>query len=135
MLTILTVSDISERMQVNEELRQNEQRYRSLVLATSQIVWNTTDEGGFATEQPDWGAFTGQTFDELKNFGWLNAIHPEDQHYTEQVWLKAIANRTLYEWNTASGATTGNTETLLCVEYPCKNPTAASASGLASVLI
>lgn len=96
-LTILTVSDISMRMRVDKELRQNEQRYRSLVVATSQIVWNTTNEGGFITEQPDWSAFTGQTFEELENFGWLNAIHPEDRHYTEQSWRKAIADLTLYE--------------------------------------
>lgn len=87
----------NERNSVEVTLRHSEQRYRSLIEATSQIIWDTKAEGEFVTEQPGWSAFTGQTFDELKGWGWLNAIHPDDRANTTQVWLAAVANRTLYE--------------------------------------
>lgn len=71
-----------ELEKVQEALRESEERYRSLVEATSQIIWDTNAEGELVTEQPRWSAFTGQTYEEYKGWGWLNAIHPDDQFQT-----------------------------------------------------
>lgn len=90
--------DITARKQAEATIHTSERRYRSLVEATTQIVWNTEgSQGEFVTEQPAWSAFTGQTFDQLKGWGWLNAVHPEDREQTTQVWLTALENRSLYE--------------------------------------
>lgn len=89
--------DITAWKQAEEALRQGEERFRSLVEATVAIVWNTPESGEFETEQPGWSAFTGQTFDELKGWGWLNAVHPDDRATTTQVWTAAIASRRLYQ--------------------------------------
>ncbi len=89
--------DITERKQSEAAMRWSEIRYRSLVEATSAIVWQTPASGEFESEQPGWSAFTGQTWEELKGWGWLNAIHPEDQAETARVWSAAVANRTSYE--------------------------------------
>lgn len=82
---------------VQEALRKSEERYRSLTEATTQIIWNTNPEGELVTEQARWSAFTGQTYEEYKKWGWLNAIHPDDQYNSAQAWRKALANRSLYE--------------------------------------
>lgn len=82
---------------INEELRRKEQRYRSLVEATTAIVWNTPASGEFETEQLGWSAFTGQTFDELRGWGWLNAVHQDDRPLTARVWSAAVASRSRYE--------------------------------------
>jgi PAS domain S-box-containing protein len=89
--------EITERQRILEILRRSEERYRSLIEATSQIIWDTSPEGQLVDEQPGWSAFTGQTYDECKGWGWLNAIHPDDQAQTAQMWSNAIANGTLYE--------------------------------------
>lgn len=78
-------------------MHKSEERYRYLVEAIAQIIWYTKASGEFLTPQPRWSAFTGQTDDELKGWGWLNAVHPDDQQHTMQVWSQAIAKRTLYE--------------------------------------
>ena len=88
--------DLTDRKEKELEVRFNEQRYRMMVEATSAIVWDSPASGEFTTEQPSWTAFTGQSFEELRGFGWLNAIHPDDQAETERVWLTAVANRTGY---------------------------------------
>ena len=43
---------------VQSALRKSEQRYRSLIEATAQIIWDTKAEGELVTPQPGWSAFT-----------------------------------------------------------------------------
>ena len=86
--------DITTRKQTEAALRSSERRYRSLVEATAQIIWNTEgNQGEFTTEQPSWSAFTGQTFDQLKGWGWLDAVHPDDRAKTTQACSKALESR------------------------------------------
>lgn len=95
---LLSVSrDITDRRRAEMDLRLNEQRYRSLVKATTAMVWSTPASGEFEVEQPDWSAFTGQSFEELHGWGWLNAVHPDDQAETASVWSAAVASRSLYK--------------------------------------
>ncbi|WP_104545527.1 PAS domain-containing protein [Chroococcidiopsis sp. TS-821] len=77
-------------------LQESEQRYRSLVIATSQIVW-TTDAEGRVDDMPAWRAYTGQTVAEVKGWSWLNAVHPEDRHRTAVTWNRAVQEKTLYD--------------------------------------
>ncbi|HEY9669267.1 MAG TPA: PAS domain S-box protein, partial [Coleofasciculaceae cyanobacterium] len=86
-----------ELERVQEALRKSEERYRTLVEATSQIIWCTQANGKLLTEQPGWSAFTGQAFEEFKEWGWLNAVHPDDRDRTAQLWSAALANHSLYE--------------------------------------
>ncbi len=89
--------DVTLRKAAEVEIRFNEQRYRSLVEATTAIVWDTPASGEFTAEQPGWTAFTGQSFDELRGWGWLNAVHPEDRAETARVWSAAVASRSRYD--------------------------------------
>ncbi len=80
----------------SDELRASEARYRSLVQASSAIVWGTPPDGRFTSAQPGWTAFTGQDFDQLAGWGWLNAIHPDDRAETAAQWRYALAQRVMY---------------------------------------
>lgn len=70
----------------------SEGRYRSLVEAIGAIVWNTPANGEFETPQIEWSVFTGQKFEDLRGWGWLNAVHPDDRARTAQQWAAAMAN-------------------------------------------
>jgi PAS domain S-box-containing protein len=89
--------EAEERKRTEEVLRRGEERYRSLVEAVTAIVWNTPASGEFESEQAGWSAFTGQNFDQLKGWGWLNAVHPGDRPHTARVWSAAVASRSLYQ--------------------------------------
>lgn len=91
-----TAQDVTERILAEDAIRASEERYRTLVAATSAIVWVTPESGEFEVEQPGWTAFTGQTFEQLRGWGWLNAIHPDDRENTAQVWRSAWARRATY---------------------------------------
>ena len=94
----------------------SERRFRSLALAAAQIVWTTNPEGQVVEDSPSWRAFTGQTYDQWRNCGWLDALHPDDRERTADLWRQAVAThgvfnaryrlRTLeggYQWMAARG--------------------------------
>lgn len=81
----------------SDELRASEARYRSLVQASSAIVWRTSASGQFETEQTGWTAYTGQELPALRGWGWLNAVHPDDREQTAALWRRALARQTMYQ--------------------------------------
>jgi PAS domain S-box-containing protein len=83
-----------ERKRAERNLASSENRFRSLVLATSQVVWTTNSRGEAVEDCPSWRELTGQTFAEWKGFGWLTAIHPEDRQNTLEVWTDAMDHQT-----------------------------------------
>lgn len=54
-----------------------ERRLRAIIPVIAHVIWTRSPEGGFVSEQPGWAAFTGQSFEEYRGWGWLDAIHPE----------------------------------------------------------
>jgi PAS domain S-box-containing protein len=92
-----SVEEISDLKLAEQTLKQNEARYRSLVIATSQIVWLAQPNGLVTTDMASWRAFTGQSEAEVKGWGWLDAVHPDDRPYTAEIWNTALANRSLYQ--------------------------------------
>ncbi|NOK34121.1 PAS domain-containing protein [Corallococcus exercitus] len=89
--------DVTAPRRAQQSLRESEARFRSLVLAIAQVVWTTSAEGLIEEDSASWRAFTGQTFEEMKGYGWLNALHPDDRAQAASVWKEALARRGLYE--------------------------------------
>ena len=88
---------LTQSKRFEENLREAEERYRTLISATASVVWNTPASGEFESEQPSWSAFTGQTFDALRGWGWLDAVHPDDRENVARVWAEAVRGRNPYE--------------------------------------
>jgi nitrogen fixation negative regulator NifL len=89
--------DITEHKKAEDALRKSEEQYRSLVIATSQIVWQTDADGEVVEDIPTWREFTGQSLDECMGRGWINAVHPADQQHVAQKWSHAVKTKSFYE--------------------------------------
>ena len=87
----------AERERAEQQLRASEERYRSLVLATAQVVFTTDADGLVTREVPSWCEYTGATFEEVRGCGWVNAVHPEDREAAAEGWADAVRTRTLYQ--------------------------------------
>ena len=94
---MLMHEDITERVIAEKALREREQRFRSLVMATSQTVWSTTPDGRVLDDSPTWRAITGQSYEEWKEYGWLDAVHPDDREHARSTWLACAASGAVYE--------------------------------------
>lgn len=79
-----------EFRRVENALRQSEDKFRVLVEATSQAVWETNGVGEVVTDSPSWRAYTGQSLDDWLSNGWLNAVHPEERQYAKSQWREAL---------------------------------------------
>jgi two-component system, sensor histidine kinase and response regulator len=88
---------IDERQRADEARQHEADRYRSLTEATAAIVWNTPASGEIEADLPGWSAFTGQTQERIRGWGWLDAVHPEDRAHTARAWSTAVASQSLYE--------------------------------------
>ena len=89
---IAIVEDIAERHEAEDQLRASESRYRSLVDATTAIVWNADAAGNFVAGQESWQASTGQDAARYAGWGWADAIHPDDRERVQALWRDALAN-------------------------------------------
>jgi diguanylate cyclase (GGDEF)-like protein/PAS domain S-box-containing protein len=76
-----------------EVLRRSEGRYRALAAATAGIIWTTDAHGKVAEDLPAWQAFTGQTPEEIRGDGWIDAVHPDDRGHTATFWSAAKESR------------------------------------------
>jgi PAS domain S-box-containing protein len=89
--------DITERKRAEAALAASEARYRSLVLATSQIVWTTAADGRVVSDMPLWREFTGMSVEDIQGWGWINSLHPDDRERTAEIWRHSLQTRSLYD--------------------------------------
>jgi PAS domain S-box-containing protein len=83
------------RREAGEALRESEARFRHLADSAPFMVWVTEPDGSCSYLSKSWYEFTGQTPETALGFGWLDAVHPDDQ---------AQARDTLRATNTTSRA-------------------------------
>ncbi|MGF1935110.1 MAG: PAS domain S-box protein [Nostoc sp. ChiQUE02] len=86
---------LGEQQQVEENLRHSEARYRSLAEASASIVWSAGPWGNVVDEIPTWEAFTGQSLEEYKGWGWIEALHPDDRTSVAAIWRQAFFGRSV----------------------------------------
>jgi PAS domain S-box-containing protein len=87
---VRTYTDITARRRAEAEVRQSEKRYRALVTASSSIVWRAGPNGSII-EAHGWEAFTGQSLEQYKGSGWLQAVHVDDREPAAARWQAALA--------------------------------------------
>ena len=89
--------DAADRENVAAQLKASSDRFGAIVTSTSQIIWTRDTRGDFVEEQPLWSDFTGQSFEELKGSGWLQAVHPDHRARVEAAWRQAVRSPDLFE--------------------------------------
>jgi PAS domain S-box-containing protein len=95
--SLSVVEDISARKALEENLREREEEFRVLSEAMPQMVWASGTDGKAYYFNSRWFDYTGQTFAEAKNLGWLHALHPEDVPHAQDRWTAAVTTGNPYE--------------------------------------
>jgi signal transduction histidine kinase/FixJ family two-component response regulator len=89
--------EIRQREQSERELRAAKDRHDAILTGTRSIVWTTSPEGGFLTPQISWERYTGQSWDQHKDFGWTKAIHEDDLPDVQRRWQDSISTGTKHQ--------------------------------------
>lgn len=86
---VATVNALLRSRQVRDAVRESEERFRTLVESTAQVIWTVSPEGEVERDLPSWSAFTGQARAEYEGRGWLDAVHPEDRDRALAAWTQS----------------------------------------------
>jgi PAS domain S-box-containing protein len=86
-----------ERSRAEKILSENQKQYEALVWTSAQIVWTTDAQGAVHEDSPTWREFTGQTYEEWRGAGWLDAVHPDDRARSAEIWQNAVEKKSGYE--------------------------------------
>ena len=94
---VLTLVDISPIKDAQRELQRHEQAYRTLAQTGEAILWRATRHGEFRERQPEWEAYTGQTWPAHAGEEWLEMVHPDDRARLARAWDSAIRSQSAFE--------------------------------------
>jgi PAS domain S-box-containing protein len=79
-----------EAERLRKEVESREQHYRSLADALPLIVWTARPDGSVDYLNHRWYEYTGLDFERSRGWGWLAAVHPDEQDHSIDRWLDAV---------------------------------------------
>lgn len=79
-----------ERALAEAALRESEARQRALIEGVPLLVWRANNPGHWTWASPQWTKFTGQSEEESRGWGWLEALHPDDRQTVLTTWSQAL---------------------------------------------
>ena len=89
-----TNTDVTEARDAEATLRRSEERFRTLISASADLIWTASPEGEMIPPLPTWRAYTGQTEADYVGWGWLDSVHPEDRERIRDLWSERLHSRT-----------------------------------------
>ena len=85
-----TASDVTERKRTAEALREAGERFRFLAESMPQKLFTAKPNGDIDYFNQQWMQFTGLAFEQIRDWGWTQFIHPDDLEETVRRWKQSL---------------------------------------------
>ena len=90
-LSFITIQDITERRQAEREVRESEERFRTLANSIPQLAWMARADGFIFWYNQRWYDYTGTTPEQMEGWGWQIVHDPAVLPTVLSRWRDAIA--------------------------------------------
>ena len=87
---VISFIDISDRKRAEAALRESDEQQRLTVQLVPALLWWTDPAGKDVSVNYQWRNYTGQSDDKVQQFGWLDAVHPDERAETRAAFEKAF---------------------------------------------
>ncbi len=89
-LILMALEDITARKNEAQLLEESAVRFRLLANAMPEKIWTADAAGNADYFNQKWLDYTHHNFEELKDWGWKDIIHPDDWKLNQRLWLESI---------------------------------------------
>jgi two-component system CheB/CheR fusion protein len=96
-LILLTIQDFTERKKIVERLKASEAEFRQIADSLPAKITNADARGNAYYFNKAWVDYTGYSFAELQNGGWMKAFHPDSIENVAKCWAEAVATNSDFE--------------------------------------
>src|SRR5260370_1953379 len=87
-----TSTDIEDRKQAEEKLRQDERELRRIIDTIPALAWCSLPDSSSEFLNKRWHDYTGLSPEESRGWGWQAAIHPQDLAQVMDKWREMLAS-------------------------------------------
>ncbi len=85
--------EIEERKRNEASLKESQQLFQTLARVSPVGIFRTKADGSTTYVNPKWSELSGLSTEEAMDFGWLNAVHPDDRQKLSGSWLNNIKSK------------------------------------------
>jgi PAS domain S-box-containing protein len=89
--------EVTERKQMELELRERELQFRSIADNIPQLAWMTDETGAILWFNRRWFELTGTTLEQMRGWGWQAVHHPDHAARVTAKWRRHIATGEVWE--------------------------------------
>ena len=87
-----TFRDVTRQRRIEKEIKQSEEKFRTLSNSISQLAWMADGDGWIYWYNERWYNYTGTTLEEMQGWGWQKVHHPAHVDrviaYAKEAWQK-----------------------------------------------
>lgn len=91
------ITDITERKEIEEALREAGERFRFMAESMPQKIFTAKPDGKVDYMNLQWKEFVGLPPDQMRGWGWVSFIHPDDLEENVHRWKEALATGDVFE--------------------------------------
>ncbi|MBA3665146.1 MAG: PAS domain-containing protein [Bacteroidetes bacterium] len=82
--------EVTELVSGRKKIEESENQLRFMAESMPQKIFTAKPNGEVDYFNPQWSEFTGLSFEQIRDWGWLQFIHPADKEENIRIWQHSI---------------------------------------------